>query len=179
MAGWIFWYVYGTVAYTLISLIFIWINWFPIKIHYELWRGRKMINIWKRGNVIVDWDLIINEDKFGIKKKDKTYKINERSGLRFKRLPIHVFDTDNIAELDFSDKSLLYPPAKFDPVVYQKAIMRALASGVNDNPFLPYIIAGLLLVGVIGICALASVYFGYENYILINDFLVKSGIIKL
>jgi len=179
MANWIFWFVYISIAYFIVSLIFIWINWFPIKIHYELWRGRKMINIWKRGNVIVDWKLTLEEGTFGTEKNDKTYKVDERKGLRFKRLPIHVFDIDNIAELDFSDKSAIYPPFKFDPVVYQKAIKRALASGVNDNPYIQYIIIGLIIVAVIGICAGIGAYLGYENYVLLHDYLSKSGIIKV
>lgn len=175
MASWIFWYMYATIAYIVLSGIFIFINWFPIKIHYELWRGRKMINIWKRGNVIIDWEIVLQEGKFGIKKGDKTFKIDDRKGLRFKRLPVHIFDVDNIAELDFSDKANIYPPEKFDPVVYQKAIMRALASGVNDNPWMSYVIIGLLIMGVIAICAVASAYFGYNIY----SHLLDQGIIKV
>lgn len=175
MASWIFWYVYGTVAYTLVSLLFIWINWFPIKLHYELWRGRKFIAIWKRGQIITDWKILLNENKFGIKKKDRTYKIDDRKGLRFKRLPVHIFDVDNIAELDFADKKNVYPPEIFDPVVYQKAIQRALASGVNDNPYMQYIIIGLLIFGVVAIASLASAYFGYHVY----SSMLDSGVINL
>lgn len=179
MANWVFWYVYITVAYIMISSIFIWINWFAIKVHYELWRGRKFICIWKRGQVITDWDIKLREDKYGIKKGDKTFKLDDRKGLRFKRLPVHIFDEDNIAELDFSDKNNIYPPESFDPVVFQKVVLRALASGVNDNPYLQWIIIGLVGMLIMAVLAGAGAYLGYQNYVLLHDFLVNSGILKL
>lgn len=179
MASWIFWYVYVTIAYTLISVLFIWINRFPIKLHYELWRGRKMINIWKRGQVIVDYDIVLDEGKLGIEKDSKTYKVDDKKGLRFKRLPIHIFDLDNIVELDFADTKNVYSPLKIDPVVYQKAILRALASGVNDSPYKNYIIIGLIILVVIGIGSLIASYLGYQNYVLLHDYLLKTGIITV
>lgn len=179
MTSWIFWYVYGTVAYTILSGLFIFINWFPIKIHYELWRGRKFIAIWKRGRIITDWRILLNEPKLGLKRDTRTYKIDDRKGLRFKRLPVHIFDEDNIAELDFSDKEKLYPPNQFDPEVYTSTIRRALASGVNDFDWKPYIYLGLVILLGIGICALCAVYFGYNNYTMLHDYLIKTGVIKV
>lgn len=175
MASWVFWYVYGTVAYIVLSLVFLFMNKFAIKLNFELWRGKKFIVVWKRGNVVTDWQILSQEPQLGIKRNDKTYKIDERKGIQFRRLPIHVFDEDNIAELDFSDKNNIYPPHKFDPAVFCKCILRALASGVNDHDWKTWVIIGIILMVIISGCAIAGAYFGYT----ILEQLSTQGIIQV
>jgi len=178
MASWIFWTMYGLIGYTMISLTFIIVTRSAWMFAFEMWRGRKMLVFFKRGNVITDYRLLKEEPVLGLKKGEKTYSVDERKGIRFKRLPVHIFDENNIAELDFSDKTNIYPPYKFDPAVYQKAIKRALASGVNDSPLQVWIIAGVIVL-VLLILAVFSGYIDYQTYVMIRDQVLKGVSMKI
>lgn len=178
MVSWVFWTMYGLIGYTMVTTTMLFGFRRAIRFSFELWRGRKSLVFFKRGNIITDYKVIKKEPSLGLGDGDKTYKIDERKGLRFKRLSVHVFEEDNIAELDFADKKLMYPPFQFDPVVFQKAIQRALASGVNDEDQTWKKIAIIALI-IIAVATIGSLYFGYQNYELVRDYLTQSGVLKL
>lgn len=178
MVSWQFWTIFGLTGYTLISATVLLVHNDIIRYKWNLWLGGKDLVIWKKGNHIKRFQFIKNEPTFGIKWKDRTYTTDEKKGLRMRRTNVHVFEVDNIAELDFSDKNGTYAPHKFDPVVYQKAIRRALASGVNEA-WKQWLIIGIIIMIVISVGAIASAYFGYQNFELMRDYLVDKGVMKL
>lgn len=173
MASWMFWTLFGLIGYSMISLTLLLVNRKALLFNFELWRGRKFLVLWKKGQIVTDYKWLKQEPQLGIKKGENTYAIDDTKGIRFRRSPIHVFSEDNIIEYDFEN-----PPKKIDPGVYQKMIRRALASGVNEE-YKQWIIIGMIILGVVAICAVLSLYFGYKNFELIRDYLVTGGVIKL
>lgn len=178
MVMWTFWTIFILSAYAMLSLTFLFINMPAIKFYFELWRGRKFLAIWKRGNVVIEHKLLKSQGVYGLKRGEETFAVDDKKALRLKRLPIHLFDVDNVAEVDFTEKANIYPPHKLDPVVYQKAIRRALASGVNDEDN-KWMILAIIGGAIVILASLAGAYFGYQNYELIRDYLVNQAIIKI
>lgn len=179
MVMWTFWAIFIMATVIAFQTTFIFANWSAIKFNFALFFGNKTLCLWKQNNRIIDWKLIKKEPELGIERDKKTYDADDKKGLYFRRMAVHLFDDNNIAELDFTDRSM-YPPFKFDPSVHYKTIRRALASGVNDVNWMQILmIAGIVGV-IVAIGLIVGVYFDYQTYEWLRDYLVnQKGVIKL
>lgn len=126
--------------------------------YHAFWRAKKKLFVILDGiRLNTYW---VKDDK--LDKNKKTYKADPEKGVLINRTKIHVFDRDNAMELDFHDKSKIFPTGKLNPEVYSNLILIAYAQGQAkakmNQDFLKIgaIIAGVLLLG--------SLYLGYKNY---------------
>ena len=179
MVMWTFWIIFILVLIVVFQTTFLIVNLCAIKLNMATIFGKKKAYIIKEGNRIIDYKLIKKEPPEGLKLGEETYAADEKKGIFFKRLKIHIWEKNNTIECDFSDLNKIYPPEKLDTIIFSRIIQRAKAYGVGDVNWQMWLLVGIIVVGITAVGLIANLYFGYQTYEWIRDYFVNQGIIKL